>query len=75
MSIAIVTGSAGLIGAEAVRQFAGKGLTVIGIDNDLRRRFFGFRDQDPDRAGEVVYSSRLCLFAPHSPAVRPAITQ
>jgi CDP-paratose 2-epimerase len=41
MSIAIVTGSAGLIGAEAVRQFAGKGLTVIGIDNDLRRRFFG----------------------------------
>src|SRR4051812_34339569 len=41
MSIAIVTGSAGLIGAEAARHFAGLGLTVIGIDNDMRRRFFG----------------------------------
>jgi CDP-paratose 2-epimerase len=41
MSIAIITGSAGLIGAEAARHFAGLGLTVIGIDNDMRRRFFG----------------------------------
>jgi CDP-paratose 2-epimerase len=41
MSIAIVTGSAGLIGAEAVRQFAAKGLAVVGIDNDMRRTFFG----------------------------------
>jgi CDP-paratose 2-epimerase len=41
MSVAIITGSAGLIGAEAARQFAGKGLTVVGIDNDMRRRFFG----------------------------------
>jgi CDP-paratose 2-epimerase len=30
-----------LIGAEAARLFAGKGLTVVGIDNDMRRRFFG----------------------------------
>ena len=41
MSVAIVTGSAGLIGAEAVRRFAGQGLDVIGIDNDMRRTFFG----------------------------------
>jgi CDP-paratose 2-epimerase len=41
MSVAVITGSAGLIGAEAARQFAGKGLTVVGIDNDMRRRFFG----------------------------------
>ena len=38
---AIVTGSAGLIGAEAVRFFVGKGLNVLGIDNDLRSYFFG----------------------------------
>ena len=38
---AIVTGSAGLIGAEAVRFFAGKQLKVLGIDNDLRSYFFG----------------------------------
>jgi len=41
MSIAIVTGSAGLIGSEAVRHFAGLGLDVVGVDNDMRRYFFG----------------------------------
>lgn len=41
MSIAIVTGSAGLIGSEASRHFAKKGLTVVGIDNDMRKEFFG----------------------------------
>ena len=39
--VAIVTGSAGLIGAEAVRFFSNKGLQVVGIDNDLRAYFFG----------------------------------
>ncbi len=41
MSIAVVTGSAGLIGAETCRQFADLGLDVVGIDNDMRRYFFG----------------------------------
>ncbi len=41
MSIAIVTGSAGLIGSEASRHFASQGLTVVGIDNDMRSEFFG----------------------------------
>jgi len=41
MSIAIVTGSAGLIGSEAARYFASQGMTVVGIDNDMRREFFG----------------------------------
>lgn len=41
MSIALITGSAGLIGSEAVRYFAAKGLQVIGIDNDMRKYFFG----------------------------------
>lgn len=41
MSIAIVTGSAGLIGSEASRHFARQGLTVIGIDNDMRSELFG----------------------------------
>jgi CDP-paratose 2-epimerase len=39
--VALVTGSAGLIGSEAARHFAGLGLDVVGIDNDLRRYFFG----------------------------------
>jgi CDP-paratose 2-epimerase len=41
MSIALITGSAGLIGAEAARFFADKGLDIVGIDNDMRRLFFG----------------------------------
>jgi CDP-paratose 2-epimerase len=41
MSVAIITGSAGLIGSEASQYFAGKGLDVVGIDNDMRRYFFG----------------------------------
>ncbi len=41
MSVAIVTGSSGLIGAESARYFAAKGLRIIGIDNDMRRVFFG----------------------------------
>ena len=41
MSSALVTGSAGLIGAEAVRFFSAQGYSVAGIDNDMRREFFG----------------------------------
>ncbi|OGV57368.1 MAG: NAD-dependent epimerase [Lentisphaerae bacterium GWF2_52_8] len=41
MDIALITGSAGLIGSESARFFAGKGFTVVGIDNDMRRVFFG----------------------------------
>ncbi len=41
MSVAIVTGSAGLIGSETVRHFGSLGLEMVGIDNDMRRVFFG----------------------------------
>jgi CDP-paratose 2-epimerase len=41
MSVAVITGSAGLIGSEASRHFANCGLDVVGIDNDMRQRFFG----------------------------------
>ena len=37
----LVTGSAGLIGSETVRRFAADGCRVVGIDNDMRKRFFG----------------------------------
>jgi CDP-paratose 2-epimerase len=38
---AVVTGSAGLIGSEASTFFADQGYTIIGIDNDMRKVFFG----------------------------------
>jgi CDP-paratose 2-epimerase len=37
----IVTGCGGLIGSESVRHFARLGFDVVGIDNDMRARFFG----------------------------------
>lgn len=41
MSVAIITGSAGLIGSEAVKFFDQLGMKVVGIDNDMRKFFFG----------------------------------
>jgi CDP-paratose 2-epimerase len=41
MAVAVITGSAGLIGAESARFFASKGLDVVGVDNDMRHVFFG----------------------------------
>lgn len=37
----LVTGSSGLIGSEAVRHYDTQGHEVIGVDNNLRRQFFG----------------------------------
>ena len=37
----LVTGSSGLIGSEAVEHFDGQGHSVTGIDNNMRREFFG----------------------------------
>ncbi|MFN0115816.1 MAG: NAD-dependent epimerase/dehydratase family protein [Paracoccaceae bacterium] len=41
MSLIIVTGSAGLVGSESARLFHARGWDVVGIDNDMRSRFFG----------------------------------
>ncbi len=41
MPVAIITGAGGLIGSEAVDHFIGQGFDVVGIENDMRARFFG----------------------------------
>lgn len=41
MSVVIITGSAGLVGSEAVKFYCQKGYDVIGIDNNYRKEFFG----------------------------------
>jgi CDP-paratose 2-epimerase len=49
----LVTGSSGLIGSEAVEHFDRQGNTVVGIDNNMRREFFG-------AAGDTLWNlSRL----------------
>ena len=41
MKTILITGSAGLIGAQSVDFFIDKGFVVVGIDNDMRSYFFG----------------------------------
>ena len=41
MPVAIITGASGLIGSETVQFISGKGYDVVGVDNDMRRVFFG----------------------------------
>lgn len=58
MSIAVITGSGGLIGSEAVRHFAEQGMDVIGIDNDMRAVFFGEEASTARTSGELRDSVR-----------------
>lgn len=53
MNVVFITGSAGLVGSEAVLFFAELGFDVVGIDNDMRRVFFG------DEASTVWNRRRL----------------
>jgi CDP-paratose 2-epimerase len=48
----LVTGSSGLIGSEAVRYFSSRGHGVLGIDNNMRREFFGIQ-------GDTNWNRRL----------------
>ena len=41
MAVAVVTGSGGLIGSESVRHLVEDGWDVVGLENDMRARFFG----------------------------------
>jgi CDP-paratose 2-epimerase len=58
MSVAIITGSAGLIGSEAVSYFATLGMDIVGIDNNMRGSFFG-EDASTNRVRD-----RLCAEIP-----------
>jgi CDP-paratose 2-epimerase len=41
MSVAIVSGSAGLIGSETCKRLHREGFDLAGVDNDMRAQFFG----------------------------------
>ena len=57
MSVVIVTGSGGLVGAETARLFSAQGFDVVGIDNNLRSHFFG---AEASTAWQVNELSRAC---------------
>ena len=55
----LITGSSGLIGSESVRYFDKLGHEVVGIDNNMRREFFGFQ-------GDTLWNrNRLLLETRH----------
>ncbi len=56
MNVAIITGSAGLIGSESVRFFAPKMDLIIGIDNDQRAYFFGQKASTNESKNELEKS-------------------
>jgi CDP-paratose 2-epimerase len=62
MSVVLVTGSCGLIGSEAVVFFSRLGFDVVGIDNDMRRRFFG---DDASTAWQRQELQRQCANYTH----------
>lgn len=41
MKIALITGSCGLIGSETCKRLHAEGMAIVGVDNDMRRYFFG----------------------------------
>lgn len=70
MSIVLVTGSAGLIGSEAVKFFHEKGFDVVGIDNDMRKYFFGAGASTQWKLEELI--SRFPRFRNHNIDIRDA---
>ncbi|SPP65631.1 NAD-dependent epimerase/dehydratase family protein [Nitrospira lenta] len=70
MAVAIVTGSAGLVGSETARFLARQGFEVVGIDNDMRKVLFG------EDASTQWNRERLCaelpLYKHHDIDVRDA---
>lgn len=53
MSVVLITGSCGLVGSEAVKFFCKKGFEVWGVDNNLRKKFFG-KDGDTNWIKEYL---------------------
>lgn len=60
----VVTGSSGLIGSEAVTYFDAAGHTVLGIDNNMRREFFGPKGDTTWNLQRLRDSTRRFTHAP-----------
>ncbi|HYU23702.1 MAG TPA: NAD-dependent epimerase/dehydratase family protein, partial [Thermoanaerobaculia bacterium] len=64
----LVTGSSGLIGSEAVQHFDAAGHTVHGIDNNMRREFFGPQGDTTWNLQRLMRETRA--FTPHAIDIR-----
>ena len=66
----IVTGSAGLIGSETVRRFSQDGAHVVGIDNDMRAKFFGEEASTRKVRDDLI--ANVCGYEHHNIDIRDA---
>ncbi|MEP6709795.1 MAG: NAD-dependent epimerase/dehydratase family protein [Verrucomicrobiota bacterium] len=75
MRSVIVTGSAGLIGSETVKHFAKEGFRILGLDNDMRKQFFGAEASTRKTRDELVANVRD--YKHHEIDIRdaPAVTE
>jgi CDP-paratose 2-epimerase len=64
----LVTGSSGLIGSEAVQHFDAAGHVVHGIDNNMRREFFGAQGDTTWNLQRLMRETRN--FTPHAIDIR-----
>ncbi|MER5263936.1 NAD-dependent epimerase/dehydratase family protein [Actinosynnema sp. NPDC002837] len=69
MDVVVVTGSAGLVGGEAVRALASRFDLVVGVDNGMRRRLFGPAGSVADNLADV---ERIPNYRHHQVDVRDA---
>ncbi|MCD6064199.1 MAG: CDP-paratose 2-epimerase, partial [Flavipsychrobacter sp.] len=67
-SVCIVTGSSGLIGSESVEFFSSKFDKVVGIDNNMRMRFFGADASTEWNTARLL--SRVSNFEHHAADIR-----
>jgi len=68
MKIVLVTGSGGVIGSQAVEFFSEKFDLVVGVDNDMRKEFFG-----PDAStawNSKRLAERISNFRPYNADIR-----
>jgi len=67
----LVTGSSGLIGSEAVEYFDRQGHRVVGVDNNMRREFFGAGGDTTWNLERLKKSTKQ--FEPHDVDIRDRI--
>ncbi|MBL8012811.1 MAG: NAD-dependent epimerase/dehydratase family protein [Candidatus Omnitrophica bacterium] len=68
MGVCLVTGSCGLVGSESAFYFAKSGLKIVGIDNDMRAKYFG--KTASTRKMKKLLSERISGYEHHALDIR-----
>ncbi len=69
MKVALITGAGGLVGSEACERYVAAGYSVVALDNDFRKVFFGADasvawrlNQLKERLGESINIPGVLIF-------------